>query len=80
MPIPGDERDYGLIQRGTQPEDNIDGIPSYILGRTLMDAADYVSQISIVLHSMIMGAGINVPPDKRFKLSKFSVSSFDIFV
>lgn len=74
------ERDHGLIESNSDPLDNFNRFPCDIVWRIALEAADYVGRFRMTLRPDTMGAGLDIPPDERFELREFALSSFDIFV
>jgi len=78
--IAGDERDGGLIQRGSKAQNEIHNIEGDIDVEIFLAACNYVAETRFSLSAEGVGVRLQEPVNRRFELTELALSSGDIFL
>lgn len=75
-----DPSDHHLVEGTSKVADGFDQLPCNVIGGVFDAACDYARSVRIVLGEDMIGCRLVVPVDERYKVAKFALSSFDLFL
>jgi hypothetical protein len=74
-----DEGDSGFVERNAKTLDDFDNIESDVPWDAFVAACNYMRDIRFSMDSYRVGVGLKEPVNRRLKVTKLALSSFDIF-